>query len=94
MPLTLPSPDELGITCAPAPATNAADWADVHRRLERLGAVAFHQQKLAAGGYRFTCLLPSGQANRSQHIEAEAATATEAACLALDRAEKSAQPKE
>jgi hypothetical protein len=88
MPLTLPAPEQLGIACNTAPARPEADWADVHRRLERLGAISFHQQKLTAGGYRFTCQLPSGQASRARQIEAEAATAAEAAVLALDRAEQ------
>jgi hypothetical protein len=87
-PLTLPAPEQLGLDRT-GPASNAAlDWAEVHRRLDRLGALSFHQQKLAAGGYRVTFLLPTDQPNRARQVEAEADSVAQAVTLALRQAEQ------
>jgi hypothetical protein len=92
--LRLPSPGELGLQGVGAAhsetsgAKAVVDWADVHRRLDRLGALSFHQEKLPEGGYRVTFLLPSDQPNRAHQIDARAETVAEAVGLALERAEK------
>jgi hypothetical protein len=93
-PLSLPSPESLGVgcgcdkcECSPCKCQAPRDWADLHERLEQLGALSFHQQKLSEGGYRVSFLMPTGRENRSQHVEATAETALQAAGLALNRAE-------
>lgn len=63
----------------------ALDWNLAKQRLERLGALAFHADRLLEGGFRITIMLPAGQG--SHHIEAEAASEAAAAVFALDRAE-------
>jgi hypothetical protein len=92
--LNLPSPEQLGVgcgcgkcECSPCNCNAPVDWAEVHRRLEQLGALSFHEQKMTEGGYRVSFLLPTDRENRSQHVEATAETAIQAAQLALDRAE-------
>jgi hypothetical protein len=83
--LRLPPPEELGIAVAARPVT--LDWSAAHRRLEQLGACCIRLEKLANGGCRFTCVLPTGQADRTHCIESLADNAAEAVAVALDRAE-------
>jgi hypothetical protein len=85
--LAIPSPHQLGITSASTSAA-AVDWNSARRRLDRLGAVYFHVEKLNAGGYRFTCLLPTSQRGHTHRVETVAATEAEAVHLALARAEE------
>jgi hypothetical protein len=85
-PLTLPPPEELGVTLVRKKA--APDWNAIHRRLGQAGASDFRLDKLPQGGYRATLFLPTGQKNCKHHIEAPGTTEAEAVCLALDRAEK------
>ncbi len=82
--LSLPSPEQLGVAGAGAPV----DWGEVHRRLDRLGAVSFRQEKLLDGGYRVTFLLPTAQGNRTHCVTAESRQAAEAVGRALDQAEQ------
>ena len=84
-PLVLPSPAELGVS-RPVVAPEI-DWSLVHRRMQSLGSVCFHMEKLPQGGYRFLCLLPTSQTDRTHRIEVEAATEAEAVRLALEQAE-------
>jgi hypothetical protein len=85
-PVTLPTPEQLGLS-APAAKDGKADWTAAHRRLDRLGAVSFQVQKLPEGNCRFVCLLPTDQPNYNHRVEVEAATEAEAVRLGLDRAE-------
>jgi hypothetical protein len=96
--LSLPAPENLGVgcgcgrcECSPCHCNAQVDWAEVHARLERLGALSFQEQKLAGGGYRVSFLLPTEREDRSQHVQATAQTALQAAGLALDRAEELAR---
>ena len=82
-PIPLPSPDELGVTVLSGPA-GSTDWAAVHQQLDRLGALCVHVEKVD-GGCRFTCLLPTAQAERTHRVEAVASTEAEAVRLALDK---------
>ena len=90
--VTLPAPEHLGVTAtAAAPRTAAAeavDWNATFARLRQLGAVGWQSGMLPQGGYRFTCLLPTGQPNCSRHVEATGATEAEAVRLALARIEQ------
>ncbi len=81
-PLTMPSPEQLGLTAD----TPGIDWSAAHRRLDHLGAICFHVDKVSRG-CRVTCLLPTATPGRTHHIEAEAAIEAEAVRLVLDRAE-------
>lgn len=83
--IELPPPEELGIALAARPVT--LDWSAAHRRLEQLGACCIRLEKLANGGCRFTCVLPTGQPDRTHCIESLGASAAEAVTVALDRAE-------
>ena len=86
--LAMPSPKQLGIAPASASPTDAVDWNVARRRLDRLGAVYFHVEKLDGGGYRFTCLLPTSQRGRTHRVETVAATEADAIHLALAKAEE------
>lgn len=83
-PLTLPAPEELGITSA-LPAAAAFDWTAVHRRFREAGATCFHVEQMPEGSWRLVGLVPTGKANQSHHVEAHAASEAEAARLALAR---------
>jgi hypothetical protein len=87
--IRIPSPEALGVAGTRA-ADAGLDWAAVNRRLESLGAVCFQMNKLPGGGWRVTCLVPTGQPDRTQRIEAEAGDRAEAVRLALEQAEQSA----
>lgn len=87
--LSLPSPEALGISIGKrrnAPA-EAVDWNHLRARLNQLGALGFHLDKLTHGGTRVRFFLPSGQPNNTHHIEAAADTEPAALRLALERAE-------
>jgi hypothetical protein len=43
---------------------------------------------LPQGGYRFTCLLPTGRPERSHRVEVTAPTRDEAVGLALEKSEE------
>jgi hypothetical protein len=86
--LRIPTPEQLGIALAPRTDAPPADWATARQRLDRLGAVCLHLEKLPQGGYRFTCLLATSQAGRTHRVEAQAATEAEVVRLALDRSEE------
>lgn len=83
--LTLPSPEQLGLA-SPTSTGEATDWSKAHQRLDQLGAVCFHLDKLPKG-CRVVCLLPTTQENRLHRIEVEAGSETEAVRLAIERAE-------
>jgi hypothetical protein len=87
-PLVLPAPEQLGVAGVPSTSVARIDWENVHRRLDNLGALAFHQQKLEAGGCRIMVLLPTEHQEHTHQVEADASTASEAISLVLDRAEK------
>src|SRR5437763_3610054 len=85
--LAMPSPEQLGIAAANAP-TGALDWTAANRRLALLGAISSHRERLPQGGFRFVCLLPTTQADRTHRIEAVATTEAEAVRVALQKAEE------
>lgn len=75
-----------------APAAQAApaasvDWNVVHTRLQEMGAISSQVRRVPEGGFRFTCLLPTGQADQARRVEADGTTEVEAARLALAQAE-------
>jgi hypothetical protein len=83
----MPSPEQLGIP-TPRPAESAgADWGTLHRRLDHLAPLCCRTEKLPQGRYRVALVLPTTQADRTQHVEAEGDTEAEAASRALDAAE-------
>jgi hypothetical protein len=82
--LTLPSPEQLGVTLRPV--ENANDWTALHARMKELGIVSFHLESLSAGQARFTCWLPLDKPGLTQRIEAVADSELAAAQLALERA--------
>jgi len=86
--LAMPSPKQLGIAPVNSSAAAAVDWNVIRRRLDRLNAVYFHLEKVDAGGYRFTCLLPTTQRGRTHRVETVAATEADAIHLALAKAEE------
>lgn len=82
--LQLPAPEQLGVNSPPS----GTDWARVHQRLEQMGAVCFHLDKLSTGNYRVSCVLPSQTPDRTRHIDVEAGSKDEAVTLALAKAEE------
>jgi hypothetical protein len=88
-PVTLPSPEQLGVATAARPAADTAlDMSVVDRRLQALGAVCFQMNKLAGERWRVTCLLPTNQPDCTHRVEAEAATKAEAVRVVVEQAEK------
>lgn len=91
--LALPSPEELGLAEATPSepsqggSVSAFDWNLAHTRLQHLGAVGFHIDRLAPGRFRVTFFLPTAQARQTHHVEAEATSEAAAAQSALDQAE-------
>lgn len=89
--LVLPSLEELGVAVqaqVPVQASRPAlDWNRAHTRLQDLGAVGFHLDRLPNGGCRVTFLLPTSQPQRTHHVEAEAASEADAVRNALEQAE-------
>ena len=78
----MPTPEALGIQRRNV----EVDWTNVQRRLSRLSITSFHSEKLANGGYHFTCVVPS--LDRPQRIEAEALHEADAIDQALRQAEE------
>jgi hypothetical protein len=90
-PLTLPSPEELGVAPRPPTQTTPAakvDWNAAHDSLQRLGGTGFQLAQLADGRYRVGFVLRTDQADQVHHIEATAATQADAVASALARAEQ------
>jgi hypothetical protein len=81
--LHLPAPEEIGVT---APGT--VDWSNAHARLEKLGCTCFHEEKLANGACRVSCVLPSPGGAHEHRVEAEASNETEAMQVVLAEAER------
>jgi len=92
-PLTLPSPQELGVPATERPAAKV-DWNATHERLEQLGGTGFQTARLSDGRFRVGFVLRTNQADQVHHIEATAATQAEAVAAALRHAEQwaSGQP--
>lgn len=93
MRLSIPTPEQLGVGQSPFQDGTRSDgtgldWTAAHRRLERLGAVCFHMDKLESGACRFTCILPTRQPGITHRVEAEAATAPNAVASGLSQAEQ------
>jgi hypothetical protein len=88
----MPAPEQLGVSAgwkgSLASAGEKVDWNTVLDKVNRLGSIGFHLTRLPQGGCQVTLLLPTGQTDRIQHIEASAATEADAVRLALERAEQ------
>jgi hypothetical protein len=88
----LPSPEQLGVAAAQAPPAKQTDlpvdWNVTRDRLQGLGAIGFALARLPNGAYRIAFDLPTTQAGRTHHIEAEAGTEGAAVCRALDMADQ------
>src|SRR5438132_557177 len=84
-PLSLPSPEALGIQASKAAPAATIDWNIVHARLQRLGALGIHMDRLPQG-VRVTLHLPAGQ-QQTQHIEAVADSEAAAVHAAVENAE-------
>jgi hypothetical protein len=90
-PLSIPSPDALGLVAAPQRpppgAPSGTDWASLRQRLTELGVVAFQVHELPQGGWRFVCDLRTARPGCLRRIETgPAATEAEAIALALAEA--------
>jgi len=86
LPISIPTPEQLGVATAPVFTNENLDLTATHRQLEKLGAVCFRMDKLA-GGCQFTCLLATRQPGFTHRVEATAPSAAEAARLVLHQAE-------
>jgi hypothetical protein len=86
--MRIPAPSELGIDAGQHQSNSNLDWAAIHGRLDQLGATCFHMQKTPEGGYRISCLLPTGQQGQTRHVEAEALSESDAVRMALDKIEE------
>ncbi len=80
----MPSPEQLGVTCA---RPDAADWPEARKRLRELGAVSFQLDELPEGGCRFVCLLRTDRPDRTHRVEARAGDEGGAVRSVLERAE-------
>ncbi|HWY88320.1 MAG TPA: hypothetical protein VNX28_16530 [Gemmataceae bacterium] len=88
VPVVLASPEALGIRLSPPePAAVAPlDWNNAHARLQRLGALGFHLDRLAQGDVRVTFMLSDGD-RRAHQIEVVAGSESAAVTAALENAE-------
>ncbi len=88
-PLTMPTPEQLGVRSSAASMTSNSDLdlTAAYRQLESLGAICFRMDKLDTGDCRFTCLLTTRQAGVNHRVEADARSSAEAVRLALTQAE-------
>ena len=88
-PLSMPSPEELGVTpTAPAAALVKVDWNETRDRLQRMGCVGFQTAKIGDGRHRVVVTLRTNRVDQEQNIEAVAATEGEAVVAVLARAEQ------
>jgi hypothetical protein len=86
-PVVLAAPEALGIRAStPLPAAATLDWNNAHARLQRLGALGFHLDRLAQGNVCVTFTLPAGD-RRAHQIEVVADSEAAAVNAALDSAE-------
>jgi hypothetical protein len=85
--VTIPTPEELGVASSRTAPGNG-DWLPGYRRLLDMGAYSFRIDRVPAGGFQITCLLPAGQAQRVRRIETQAGTEAEAVRLAVVEAER------
>ena len=92
-PIQLPTPAELGLANPVPAATSSVDWNQTHARLQQLGALGFHLDRLPDGSTRVTLLLPARQAGRSQQVECLAVSDAAAVAAALERAEDFARSR-
>jgi hypothetical protein len=86
-PSSMPSPEQLGVTGG-RKGESAVDWDLVHRRFREAGATCVQLDNRPQGGCRLICLLPTANPDRNHRIEAEAATETDVARLALAQLEE------
>lgn len=80
---TLPSPTQLGLS---NPDATGPDWSFTRTRLRDLGAIGFQLDPLPAGGWLFTCWMPTARPGVSERIEARASCEAEAVRLVLEQA--------
>jgi hypothetical protein len=85
--VAMPSPDQLQVGAA-RPADSGIDWTATRGRLQDLGVVSFQVDQLPAGGFQFTCFLPTAEAGKTHRVEAHGATEAEAVRRALDEARR------
>jgi hypothetical protein len=81
----IPSPEQLGL--APV-ASSSVNWETIRGQLRQLKAICFQLDRVAAGGYRFTCWLPAAESGKSYRVEADGPDEKEAVRLCLERAER------
>jgi hypothetical protein len=91
--LHIPSPGELGIETGQHGVHSDLDWAVIHSRLDQLGATCFQMQKTLEGGYRISCLLPTGRQGETHHVEAVAVSESDAVRLALAQVDEWARSR-
>ncbi len=82
--LTLPSPEQLGVTVRPAEKTT--ERTALSGRMKELGVLGFHIESLPDGRSRFTCWIPGDRPGLTRRIEAVAATESEATQRGLQEA--------
>jgi hypothetical protein len=87
-PLSMPTPEALGVTANRPAESQLIDWGAIHTRLNQLGTTCFQLDRPAPGVFRITCLLPTDQPGRTHRIEAQAGSETEAVRLTLAQAEE------
>jgi hypothetical protein len=87
LPLTMPTPEQLGVRASATSAKIDLDLTAAYRRLESLGAVCVRLDKLDTGDSRFTCFLPTRQTGINHRVEADASNPAEAVRLVLTQAE-------
>ena len=81
--LSMPTPEQLGVTSAGVTSRESVDWTALHTRLNQLGATCFHVERLAEGTCCLTCLLPTDQQGHRHRIDAQGVCEAEAARLLL-----------
>jgi hypothetical protein len=87
-PVSLPSPEQIGITPPVPPDPNVIDWNATHERMKAMGVLEFQMPQRAEGGYRFSVVMATAEAGRTYRIEGTGATEAAAIRSCLDKTDR------
>jgi hypothetical protein len=87
-PVSLPSPEELGVGLAARTPASRVDWNAAHARFQQLGGIGLQTTQLADGRVRVAFVLRTSRSDLVHHVEATAATEAEAVAVVLVEAER------
>ena len=93
-PVSLPSPDKLGIapTAPPAPppppASGAVDWNATYARMKTMNVLGFGMGRPKEGGYQFSVVMATRTPGETYQIDGVGATEADAVRTCLDKTDR------